>query len=86
MKTETMFSSEKDYWETPQSLFNALDSEFHFTIDVAASDQNAKCKRYYTKESDGLQKDWGGGRQFSVILHMAQKIQGLGQRNVIVKV
>ena len=80
MNTETMFSSEKDYWETPQSLFNALDSEFHFTLDVAASDQNAKCKRYYTKESDG------GGRQFSVILHMAQKIQGLGQRNVIVKV
>ena len=64
MNTETMFSSEKDYWETPQSLFNALDSEFHFTLDVAASDQNAKCKQYYTKESDGLQKDWGGETVF----------------------
>ena len=64
MNTETMFSSDKDYWETPQSLFNALDLEFHFTLDVAASDQNAKCKRYYTKENDGLQKDWGGETVF----------------------
>ena len=85
MNTETMFSSEKDYWETPQSLFNALDSEFHFTLDVAASDQNAKCKQYYTKESDGLQKDWGG-RQFSVILHMAQKRLDFGRKSVIMKV
>lgn len=64
MNTETMFSSDKDYWETPTALFNALDSEFHFTLDAASSDQNAKCKRYYTKENDGLRKDWGGETVF----------------------
>ena len=39
-----MFSSDKDYWETPQSLFDELNAEFNFTLDAAASDTNHKCK------------------------------------------
>ena len=31
-----------------------------FTIDVAASDENAKCDRYYTREDDGLRQPWAG--------------------------
>src|SRR3990167_2147282 len=37
-------------WATPQGLFDELDREFHFTLDVCASDWNAKCKRYFTEE------------------------------------
>ena len=36
-------TSNKDDWETPQSLFDQLDEEFHFTLDAASNDQNAKC-------------------------------------------
>lgn len=47
-------------WETPQDLFDAVDQHFSFTVDVAASDENHKCERYYTKEQNGLQQDWCG--------------------------
>lgn len=53
-----LFSSEYDSWETPQWLFNQLNDEFHFTIDVAASKNNHKVDRYYTLEDDGLMQDW----------------------------
>ena len=57
-------TSNKDDWETPQSLFDALDSRYHFTLDAAASDGNAKCERHYTRENSGLTKRWGGERVF----------------------
>lgn len=31
-----------------------------FSLDVAASGQNAKCERYYTIEDDGLTQPWDG--------------------------
>jgi len=52
------FSSKTDEWETPQSFFDTLNQEFHFTLDVCALSQNAKCKRYITPETDGLQVGW----------------------------
>lgn len=58
------FQSEKHTWETPQELFDALDAEFHFTIDVAASPENAKCDRYYTYIENGLARSWKGERVF----------------------
>lgn len=45
-------------YNTPQWLFHALNMEFGFTLDAAASKDNAKCKRYYTAEDDGLSKNW----------------------------
>lgn len=60
----TLFSSDKNYWETPQSLFDELDSKFHFTLDAAASDENHKCDRYFTEVDDGLSQDWGGETVF----------------------
>lgn len=33
----------RDNWETPTALFDVLNREFNFTIDVAATEQNAKC-------------------------------------------
>ena len=60
MNKEVMFSSKTDLWETPQDLFDKLDAEFHFELDVCALPDNAKCKRYYTPEQDGLSQKWGG--------------------------
>lgn len=58
------FMSEKNNWETPQELFDALHAEFGFTLDAAASDENHKLPRYYTAETNGLIQDWGGERVF----------------------
>ena len=66
--TKTLFSRESDEWSTPQSLFEELDREFHFTVDASATEENRKCEKYYSLENDGLKADWGG-RQCSVILH-----------------
>lgn len=49
-----------DYWSTPQWLFDQLDEEFGFTVDVCASKDNAKCKKYFTRKQDGLKQKWEG--------------------------
>lgn len=53
-------SSESAEWETPQELFDKLDAEYHFDVDVCATQENAKCARYYTREDDGLKQEWHG--------------------------
>jgi phage N-6-adenine-methyltransferase len=55
-----MFSSASDEWETPQKFFDAIDEVFHFTLDVCATHDNAKCERYYTKADDALSRVWSG--------------------------
>lgn len=45
-------------WATPPELYKELDDEFHFTVDVCASDWNHKHDNYFTKEQDGLKQDW----------------------------
>jgi site-specific DNA-methyltransferase (adenine-specific) len=47
-------------WETPAPLFEGLDAEFGFTLDVCATADNAKCGRYYTRADDGLAQCWDG--------------------------
>jgi phage N-6-adenine-methyltransferase len=47
-------------WETPPWLFRHLDAEFSFTLDAAASIDNAKCERFFTVEDDALVQDWSG--------------------------
>lgn len=59
-----MYSSKSDEWATPQSFFDELDSEFHFDLDAAASEENHKCSRYFTMQDDGLTQNWGGCRVF----------------------
>ena len=54
------FSSATDVWATPQSLFDELNAEFRFTIDVCALPTNAKCDSYFTPEMDGLTQAWKG--------------------------
>ena len=60
MNTELMFSSKDMTWETPQDFFDRLNDEFHFTLDVCATHETAKCKYYYTPEQDGLKQQWSG--------------------------
>ncbi len=55
-----MFSSKTDMWSTPQTLFDELDKEFNFDIDVCASPENAKCDTYFTEADNGLFQKWGG--------------------------
>ena len=60
MNTQVMFSSNKTDWTTPQDLFDKLNEEFGFTVDLCADDFNHKCAKYYTKENDGMMADLTG--------------------------
>lgn len=60
MNGAVLYSSKTDMWATPQDFFDALDAEFHFTLDVCAVKENAKCADYYTPEQDGLTQSWTG--------------------------
>ncbi len=51
-------------WETPQSLFDTLRSEFHFTLDPCATPDNAKCPFYFTTDINGILQDWGRNKVF----------------------
>lgn len=55
-------TANSDEWTTPDKFFDQLDAEFGFTIDVAATKENAKVGRYFTQEEDGLKQNWGGHR------------------------
>lgn len=57
---DVMFSSKSDLWSTPDDFFAELDKEFHFTLDVCATADNAKCDDYYTEAMDGLSLKWDG--------------------------
>lgn len=53
-----MFSSNDMTWTTPIELFNKLNNEFHFTLDVCATHFSYKCPKYFTPEENGLIQDW----------------------------
>ena len=55
-----LLSSKSVEWATPQEVFDALDAEFNFTIDVCATPENAKCDRFFTEEENGLEQEWVG--------------------------
>ena len=70
-----MSSSEDMTWATPQEWFDYLNLEFGFTLDPCCWPETAKCKRYYTPETDGLAQSWQDERVF-----MNPPLrQGLGQ-------
>lgn len=60
MISKALYSSRSEEWTTPQDLFDELHREFNFTVDAAASKENAKCKRYFDKQADGLRQSWAG--------------------------
>jgi phage N-6-adenine-methyltransferase len=52
--------SKREDWGTPPDFFQALDTEFGFTLDAAASPANALCPRYWTKADNALVQPWTG--------------------------
>ena len=79
MNTDLMFSSKTPLWATPQDFFDMLDSQYHFTLDVCAVPENAKCTNFFTPEIDGLLQQWNGvcfmnppyGREIGKWIHKA---------------
>ena len=57
---KALFTSDSTEWETPQYLFDGLNREFNFTLDVCATHKNSKCKRFFSEETNGLLQDWTG--------------------------
>jgi phage N-6-adenine-methyltransferase len=57
---KTRFESRRQEWETPRDLFERLNQEFGFTLDLAADATNAKCCTYYTAEANALMLPWYG--------------------------
>lgn len=57
---DTRFKSNTVEWATPPEVYDPLNREFGFTLDVAATSENAKCPRYYTRKDDGLAQPWDG--------------------------
>lgn len=48
----------RDAYRTPPELFSALNAEFDFQIDVAASAENALCRVYIAEDGDALSMCW----------------------------
>ena len=59
-----LMSSNTAEWATPQAFFDELNREFQFTLDPCCTHLNKKCEKHYTKEDDGLSKDWSGETVF----------------------
>lgn len=60
----TLYSCRSEEWPTPQSFFDTLDEEFHFTLDPCATRRNAKCTVFFSKRQNGLLQDWSRHRVF----------------------
>jgi len=61
MLNPALYTSKKNNWGTPRALFNKLNLEFNFVLDVCANVYNAKCSSFYDKECDGLASPWFPG-------------------------
>lgn len=45
-------------YETPRYIFEKLNKKFNFVFDLAASSQNTKCPKFFSKSDDSLSQDW----------------------------
>ena len=50
--------SDRDSWQTPPWLFAALNAEFCFALDAAASSENALCPLHFTILDDSTVQCW----------------------------
>jgi phage N-6-adenine-methyltransferase len=46
-------------WSTPQPIFDVLNKEFEFQVDLCADPDNAKCKNWLDRQVS-LDTDWSG--------------------------
>jgi phage N-6-adenine-methyltransferase len=62
VNTALHFSSKTDDWATPQDLFDRLSAEFGpFAVDVCASEENAKCLNFISKDAVVIQEAGSAG-------------------------
>lgn len=47
-------------WQTPPEIFNPLNEEFGFDLDVCADKTNKKCRRYFSPQKNALIQAWKG--------------------------
>ena len=60
-KNNKMPLSDKNNFRTPEAVFRSLDEKFGpFTLDAAASKENALTEKFYDKEVNSLEQDWKG--------------------------
>lgn len=60
MTLDVHFMAQRMDWQTPPALFARLDKEFDFTLDAAASAENACCATYFTEADNALIQPWDG--------------------------
>lgn len=86
------FSSKTTEWGTPKWLFDQLNEEFHFTIDVCASHGRQMVERYWDPETDGLKQRWYGetcwmnppyGREIKHWVEKARRAVQVGRATVV---
>ena len=53
-------SLESTIWGTPKEVFDPINKEFLFTLDVCAIAENAKCDRFFSPADDGMRQSWEG--------------------------
>jgi len=58
MNKELHFSTGNFERDTPDALFKPLDKLYHFDLDVCATEDNAKCQKFYSKDDNGLAHSW----------------------------
>jgi len=60
VRMDVHYSTGNQEWATPPEIFDPLNAEFGFTLDVCARPWNAKCARFFSPEQDGLIEPWSG--------------------------
>lgn len=55
---------EKDLWQTPKALFDALDNEFEFDLDAFASESNKLAHCFFDAEYSALENEWDNAYNF----------------------
>lgn len=55
-----LLSSVRHDYGTPRALFERYHRIYRFTLDACATKENAKCRRFFTPERDGLKQKWTG--------------------------
>jgi site-specific DNA-methyltransferase (adenine-specific) len=65
LNRRALFGRASDEWRTPPAFYAALDAEFHFTVDAAATSVNHLAEAYYGPDHpsldrrDALSVAWG---------------------------
>lgn len=86
------FRSDSCEWSTPRDFFARVNERFVFTLDVCATPENAKCRRFYTRADDGLSQPWTGrvwcnppyGREIGKWVARAELAARTGEAEVVV--